>query len=89
MLSNGTKVHESAAEWRQRLGPVGLAEVKAWRAQHSFSPHQLRHTAATTIRREYDIEQARIILGHSSAFTTEIYAKAESDAAKAVVGKIG
>jgi hypothetical protein len=37
-----------------------------------WSPGQLRHNAGTTIRREYGIELARIVLGHSTMNTTEI-----------------
>ena len=38
-----------------------------------FSPSQLRHNAATHIERRYGIEKTRLFLGHSSAFTTELY----------------
>jgi integrase len=52
-------------------------------------PHQLRHLAATQIRREYGVELARIILGHATAFTTEIYAECDRKQAMEVVAKIG
>jgi integrase len=39
-----------------------------------WSPHQLRHTAATLLAEEFGIETARIILGHSSLSATLIYA---------------
>jgi integrase len=55
----------------------------------TFVPLQLRHTAATRIRKTYGIELARIILGHSTAFTTEIYAEADRGKAITVMGKIG
>ena len=54
-----------------------------------WSPNQLRHNAATILRKAHGIELARIVLGHSTAFTTEIYAEADRDQALAVVGKIG
>ena len=54
-----------------------------------FTPLQLRHTAATRIRKRHGIEVARIILGHSTAFTTEIYAEADRDKAMQVMGKMG
>ena len=54
-----------------------------------WHPNQLRHNAATVLRKEYGIELARIVLGHSTAFTTEIYAEADRDQALAVVAKIG
>jgi integrase len=54
-----------------------------------WHPHQLRHNAATALRREHGIEVARIILGHRSAAMTEIYAEIDHARAIAVMGKIG
>src|SRR3954463_16812491 len=56
---------EKPAEWRSRLGAGGMAEVRAWRKQHTWTPRSLRHTPGTAIRKEFRIEMARIILGHS------------------------
>lgn len=53
----------------------GKAGVSPW------SPNQLRHNTATYLRKEFDIDVARIILGHQSPVVTEIYA--ERDMAKA------
>jgi integrase len=39
-----------------------------------WHPHQLRHSAATRLAAEFGIETARIILGHTSLDTTQIYA---------------
>lgn len=47
-----------------------------------WSPNQLRHNAATAIRREFGLEAAQVILGHSEIGTTQIYA--EQDTAKAI-----
>lgn len=47
-----------------------------------WSPNRLRHNAATLLRKNHGLEVSRIILGHQTAFTTEIYA--EVDRAKAV-----
>ena len=47
-----------------------------------WHPHMLRHSAATAMCREFGIDTARILLGHSSAVMTAIYA--EADAGKAV-----
>ena len=59
------------------------AGVPAW------TPNQLRHTAATRIRAAYGIEAARIILGHSSAVTSEIYAEIDREKAKAIMADLG
>lgn len=45
-----------------------------------WSPNQLRHSAATEIRREFGLEAAQVILGHSQANVTQVYA--ERDLAK-------
>jgi integrase len=49
----------------------------------------LRHAAATRIRAEYGIEAARIILGHSSAVTSEIYAEIDREKAKQIAAHLG
>jgi integrase len=54
-----------------------------------WTPHQLRHAAASRLRKEFGIELARIVLGHSSAITTENYAEADRKKAFSAVGKIG
>jgi integrase len=54
-----------------------------------WHPHQLRHSAATRLRKEYGVELARIILGHRTAFTTEIYAEVDRLQAVEVMAKVG
>ena len=62
-----------------KLPPARRDELKknarAWREEHCWSPNQLRHTAATEIRREFGIEAAQNTLGHSSPAVTLIYAE--------------
>jgi hypothetical protein len=41
----------------------------------TWRPNQLRHNAATVIRRQFGLEAARVILGHQAAATSEIYAE--------------
>lgn len=55
----------------------------------SWHPHQLRHNAATNIRRDFGIETARIILGHQSIDVTEIYAERDRAHAMTVINKVG
>lgn len=54
-----------------------------------WHPHQLRHSAATRIRKEFDIEAARAVLGHHSATVTEIYAEYDKLKAADIMAKIG
>jgi integrase len=55
----------------------------------SWAPNQLRHNAATKIRTAYGIEAARIILGHASAVTSEIYAEVDREKAREIMRTIG
>jgi len=63
--------------------------LNQWRKQHRWSPNRLRHNAATRLRKEFGIEAARVILGHSSESTTEIYAEIDNKKAADIMSKIG
>ena len=78
------KAGMDAAE-REHL--LGLAAT--WREQHCWHPNQLRHAAATRIRAAYGIELARVILGHSSVTTSQIYAEIDREKAKEAMEKLG
>jgi integrase len=80
---------ETKKDWKSRLTPGEKEEIRAWKREHCWHPHQLRHNAATNLRRQYGVELARIILGHKTAFTTEIYAEADRQQAAEVMAKIG
>lgn len=54
-----------------------------------WHPNQLRHNAATEIRRRYGIEPARAALGHSNLSTTEIYAEKDWESAARVARELG
>jgi len=51
--------------------------------------NQLRHSAATEIRRLFGLEAAQVALGHSRADVTQVYAERDSVLAKQVAMKIG
>jgi integrase len=70
-------------------GPDQRAELKAWRRAHRWAPNQLRHSAATEIRKRFGLEAAQIILGHSSANVTQIYAERDAGRANDVARAIG
>jgi integrase len=59
------------------------AEIEHWH------PHQLRHAAATELRREIGIEAARVVLGHRSPGMAELYAEADREAAAAHMARLG
>lgn len=74
---------------RRKLTPDQRAELKSWRIAHRWSPLQLRHAAATTIRAKYGLEAAQNVLGHSKPDTTLIYAERNLAQAHAVAAEIG
>lgn len=55
----------------------------------SWSPNQLRHAAATELRRVYGIEAAQVVLGHSELSTTQIYAERNIEKAAEIMAKLG
>lgn len=55
----------------------------------SWSPNRLRHSAATEIRKEFGIEGAQVILGHSSADITQVYAERDLRLAEGIARKLG
>jgi integrase len=54
-----------------------------------WHPNQLRHNAATALRKEFGIEAARVVLGHRSALVTEIYAEADRGRAAEIMERVG
>jgi integrase len=54
-----------------------------------WHPHQLRHNAATHLRREFGLDVARVILGHRSPVVTEIYAEVDAAKAREVMSRVG
>jgi integrase len=81
--------NETKGQWRARLAPEQNEELKRWRKAHHWHPHQLRHTAATKIRREFGLDLARVILGHRSPQITELYAELDFGRAAEVMARLG
>lgn len=54
-----------------------------------WHPNQLRHTAATEIRKQFGIDAASVILGHSGLDVTQVYAEQDKNKAIEVAMKIG
>lgn len=51
--------------------------------------HQLRHTAASEIRRQFGLEAVQGVLGHANMNVSEIYAEKNLDLAAEIMRKIG
>jgi integrase len=71
--------------------PPGLNDVDLinWRQSHHWHPHQLRHNAATRLRREFGLEVAQVVLGHKTLAVTQVYAERDVESARKVMSNIG
>jgi integrase len=70
-------------EPEDRCAPCKAAALPHWH------PHQLRHTRATEIRRQYGLEAAQVILGHAKADVTQVYAERDLDLATRIMEEVG
>lgn len=77
------KRYQTASYRRAIHRACDKAEVDRW------SPNQLRHAAATEVRKLFDLESARTVLGHSEVKTTEIYAGRDIQRAAEIARQIG
>lgn len=60
-----------------------VAQIPLW------TPGQLRHNAATVVRREFGLEAAQLLLGHAKADVTQLYAEVNELKAIEIAAKIG
>ena len=65
------------------------ADIKKWQQDHRWAPNQLRHSAATEIRKRFGLEAAQVVLGHSAADVTQIYAARDMEKAAEVIREVG
>ncbi len=54
-----------------------------------WHPHQLRHSAATEIRKRFGLEASRVVLGHDDIRATQIYAEEDRGRGIEVMRQIG
>ena len=85
----GRRPGESVRAWRARLTDADRAALARWRAEHGWHPNQLRHTFATEVRKGYGLEAAQVLLGHSRADVTQVYAERDAGLAAEVARKVG
>jgi len=64
-------------------------QAAAWRSEHCWHPNQLRHSAATEIRKKFGLEAAQVTLGHATADVSQIYAERDWTLAAEIMRKIG
>jgi integrase len=77
----------------ERYRPQAIAHaVRVACEKHGLQrwhPHQLRHTKATEIRREFGLDAARALLGQHAPQVTELYAELDVGKAVEVARKLG
>jgi integrase len=71
------------------LNKARLKEDPTAKPVADWSPNQLRHAAATEIRRRFGLEAAQVVLGHSTADITQVYAERNQALAAQVIREIG
>lgn len=54
-----------------------------------WHPNQLRHNAATRLRKEHGLEVAQVVLGHRTADVTQVYAERDHSKAREIMARIG
>jgi integrase len=62
---------------------IGGARIPRWH------PHQLHHSAATRLRREFGLDVAQAVLGHRGLVVAQVYAERDVAKAVAAVARIG
>jgi integrase len=63
--------------------------ARQWRDKHCWAPNQLRHSAATEIRKRFGLEAAQVTLGHAAANVTQVYAERDLEKAAAIMALVG
>jgi len=81
---------ETSRAFHARLTEREKREIAEWKKAHRWHPHQLRHNAATRIRRQFGLEAAQLVLGHSSAVVTDaVYAERDMTKVADVIRRVG
>ncbi len=80
---------ETTAEWKARLTDDEKAKLAEWQRQHRWHPYQLRHSFATRVRKNHGLEAAQVLLGHSRADVTQVYAERDESLAATVAASVG
>jgi len=78
-----THSYANAVTFAIRAAKRAGVTIPAW------SPNQLRHTAATLIRKQFGLDTAAAVLGHADVDTTKIYAELNQALAAKAVRELG
>jgi integrase len=78
-----------ATQYCPKVYAKRIARVCADHGIPHWHPNQLRHNAGTRMRKEFSLDVAQAVLGHSKADITQIYAQIDLDKAMAAMEKVG
>lgn len=77
----------------ERYTPVSYARAIARACRKAgvpaWAPNRIRHAVGTEIRKRYDLEAAQVVLGHTRADVTQVYAERDQDRARRIMAEIG
>jgi integrase len=74
---------------RSAMAAKQQQELQEWRVKHRWAPNQLRHSAGTVVRKLFGLEASQVMLGHSNADVTQIYAERDLELAVRVAKEVG
>jgi len=68
---------------------LSAEQRQAWRRQHHWFPHKLRHTAGTDLRRRFGIEVARSVLGQRTITAAQVYCELDAERSREAARLVG
>lgn len=83
MVNRACQLADRLAHENRPDVPADVVLVNPWH------PHQLRHNAATLLRKAYGLDVAKAVLGHQNTSVTEIYAEQDYEKAQDAIAKLG
>jgi integrase len=82
-IAYGGAISRGIAKANREAEKLGMPPMPRW------GPHRLRHNAATRLRREFGLDVARAVLGHSTPVVTEVYAELDGAKAAEAMERVG
>jgi site-specific recombinase XerC len=89
MIGHDLPVIQAMGQSPQVLARLTEEEQAERQKDHRWSPNQLRHAAATEIRQRFGLEAAQVVLGHSRADVTQVYAERDNGLAAKIMSEVG
>ena len=87
--SYGRAIRRAVARINQQITETAEAAGVEPVLMPEWHLNQLRHTSATEVRRQFGLEASQVVLGHSKADVTQVYAERDQALAADVMRQIG